>query len=257
MSFILDAVKKSEQDRRFAHAQPLQSWYAQGSAQKPQNQWWIGGLVVLNTIVLAGLVLWVVQPQWLVKLQEAPQQLQSTEVGASSTLKNLDQAETNPENSQNPTVLEKPQTQPVSGNQTVLNGADSDQLDIIGPGQSQNLASEPVDEIITPTPPIARPYGFQPNEDQTQTALDLSNVQALEALPESLVIHIPAIAFSSHLYSSESNARQVVVNGQKLREGEYLNRDLQLLKIEEKSVIFQQFQTPFRVLLARYWVQSE
>ncbi len=108
--------------------------------------------------------------------------------------------------------------------------------------------SEPVDEIITPS-------AIQQNQDLKLTPE--GDIPDLERLPESVLIHIPAIAFSSHLYSSFPGARQVVVNGQKLREGDYLNQDLQLLAIEEKSVVFQQFQHPFRVYVSRYWVKDE
>ena len=68
MSFILDAVKKSEQERRYAQSESLQSWYYQPVKQKPKSSFWIVSLLLLNSLVLVALFLWVMKPAWLVGL---------------------------------------------------------------------------------------------------------------------------------------------------------------------------------------------
>lgn len=256
MSFILDAVKKSEQDRRFAHAEPLQSWHYPGPTQKPRQQFWIAGLVILNTLVLGCLVIWMFQPQWFVNIVSEMTGKMDSHVLKEQTVQVEEQDTLELETALLETVAQQSRTAVKPDSALAASVAmvptTVDEQDIIRPGQSYEASNQALDEIITPTP-----RGEQRAYQASATVSELSDVVDLEALPESLVIHIPAIAFSSHIYSSEPQVRQVVVNGQKLREGDYLNRDLQLLEIEEKSVVFQQFQTPFRVLLARYWVRSE
>ncbi len=204
MSFILDAVKKSEQERRLAQSENLQSWYYQPVGKPEKKTPWVAVLVVMNTLVLIALFIVVLKPSWL------------------STLR-----------ADEPAVAQETHepSKPSNTNSDAVNQDSSTYMydDINAP------------EIISPSGGITVSGEYSSQEE--------------EELPESVVIHIPAIGFSSHLYSSAPEARQVVVNGQKLHEGDYLNQDLQLLKIEEKSVIFQQFQHPFRVYVARFWVK--
>ena len=233
MSFILDAVKKSEQERRYTQMDSVQSWHYQPYRLKPKKHYWIGVMVLINTLVLATLVIWLVKPKWF------PISITFNAVQEEATI-----SEVIPEIPE----VKVDEVQPVMVENIQVKAAEN----ILEPSaQVQAPVEEPlVNEVITPSVSLSA-------ISAQEVALDIASIPDLEALPESIMIHIPAIAFSSHLYSSEPTARQVVVNGQKLRQGDYLNRDLQLLEIQEKSVIFQQFQYPFKVLLSRYWVRSE
>ena len=52
-------------------------------------------------------------------------------------------------------------------------------------------------------------------------------------------------------------ARQVIVNGVRLKQGEYLERNLQLIEINEQDLVFAIDDQSFRILLSRYWAGSE
>ena len=239
MSFILDAVKKSEQERRYSQVDTAQSWYYQPPKPKPKKQYWVAALVLVNTLVLLGLLLWVAKPSWLDV---------SISFGTGSEAESNVASMTAPEQDTISVSASKSSAEPESQTSAI-------QAPVSVPDPIVTIPEavvEPVNEVITPS------IGFSGSDTTAQgEPRALNDIPDLEALPESVLIHIPAIAFSSHLYSSEPTARQVVVNGQKLREADYLNRDLQLLEIQEKHVIFQQFQSPFKVLLSRYWVRSE
>ncbi|HBF09261.1 MAG TPA: hypothetical protein DHW71_03910 [Gammaproteobacteria bacterium] len=228
MSFILDAVKKSEQERRLAQSENLQSWYYQPVGKPEKKTPWVAVLVVMNTLVLIALFIVVLKPSWLSTLRaDEPAVAQETHEPSKPSNTNSDA---------------------VNQDSSTYMYDDINAPEIISPSGGITVSGEyssQEEEVILPS--VRRSV--------QQVQLPQGPVVDLEELPESVVIHIPAIGFSSHLYSSAPEARQVVVNGQKLHEGDYLNQDLQLLKIEEKSVIFQQFQYPFRVYVARYWVK--
>jgi len=235
MSFILDAVKKSEQQRQQARMEPMQAWHYQPTSSK-KNQYWVGIVVGLNSMVLAALFVWVMQPAWLVQLTQ-PEQSGSEQDFAV-------------------TVPQKPIQEMVIDTPVIP------KTPVVEPVVDEPLVSAP--EIIEPRGGVDQPKSQQevitPSANQrirqaSQQAGLPDVIPSLESLPESVLMHIPAIGFSSHLYSSSPESRQVVINGQKLYEGDYLNQDLQLLEIREKSVVFQQFQQPFQVVLSRYWVR--
>ena len=235
MSFILDAVKKSEQERRLAQSENLQSWYYQPVGKPEKKTPWVAVLVVMNTFVLIALFILVLKPSWLSAVNANDETL-AQDIEPSVKPSSAD-------SSANSNVVSQNNT----SSSTLYD--DITEPEIIGPSDEASRVSDEFssqeEEVIVPS--VRRTV--------QQVQLPQGPVVSLEELPESVVIHIPAIGFSSHLYSSSPEARQVVVNGQKLHEGDYLNQDLQLLKIEEKSVIFQQFQHPFRVYVARYWVK--
>lgn len=209
MSFILDAIQKSEQERRQVQSERLQSWYHQPVVTKSPQPTWIVLLLIVNCVAVLGLGVWLFWSSLGVELvSEHPMESAATTIDSETQI--------------DPMPQEPVQTAP-----------------------APVLTEAPL--VITPSQPQRRSQIVKPPSVE---------IPALESLPESMMIHIPAIAFSSHLFSSAPEYREVVVNGQKLREGDYLTSELQLVEIEEKGVVFQQFNQHFRVSLARYWVQD-
>lgn len=246
MSFILDAVKKSEAERRFSQADPIQSWHYQPNKPASNSNVWVILLLIINTLLVVAVILWAVRPAWLAQLG-MPQMLeQSAQVAAAPELEPAPTPATLPAEIALSQSTEPQISQPVPASTAQPVAQEMQQ---ITPAAS---ITEEADEVITPSVASNAPNAGGASEQRLA-----GNIPDLESLPESLMIHIPAIAFSSHLYSSEPGARQVVVNGQKLREGDFVNQDLQLLQIREKIVVFQQFDQPFQVLLSRYWVRSQ
>ncbi|MFT4852863.1 MAG: general secretion pathway protein B, partial [Bacteroidia bacterium] len=82
---------------------------------------------------------------------------------------------------------------------------------------------------------------------------DLERLRAITpvsvtALPVDIQQQIPALTFSSHLYSDDF--RMVNINGRMMREGDLIDPELQLVEITEDGVIlsFREYHVQMSVL---------
>ncbi|MCC2616638.1 general secretion pathway protein GspB [Aestuariibacter halophilus] len=56
-------------------------------------------------------------------------------------------------------------------------------------------------------------------------------------LPAQVLTQLPSMAFTAHMYASDADDRWVRINGKRYHEGEMIERELQLLRIEPQEVI--------------------
>ncbi|HVL00258.1 MAG TPA: general secretion pathway protein GspB [Dongiaceae bacterium] len=77
----------------------------------------------------------------------------------------------------------------------------------------------------------------------------------LEELPPEERASIPDMTFSSHMYSSMPRFRSIIINGKRLKEGEYFNDSLQVREITDKGVIMSNGSTLFAVDVLGRWAQ--
>jgi general secretion pathway protein B len=61
----------------------------------------------------------------------------------------------------------------------------------------------------------------------------------VDELPPDVGSHVPRMEFSAHVYSSNPKQRSVIINGMFLEEGELLSSDLKLSEITPDGVIFE------------------
>ena len=74
-----------------------------------------------------------------------------------------------------------------------------------------------------------------------------SRIYNMDDLPSSLRQNLPPIVISVFLYSDDPNSRMAKINGSMMREGEYLSADLKLDEITPDGVIFSYQSYRFRV----------
>jgi len=60
---------------------------------------------------------------------------------------------------------------------------------------------------------------------------------AIEAAPENVTSNIPSIEISSHIYSNNEDYRSAVVNGVRLKEKEYISKEIQLAQIKPTGIV--------------------
>jgi|GEM_PF-1321851 len=311
MSFILDAVKKSEEQRRQGQQENLQSWYY---SQPKDNRRGISRplialLVGLNLLLLVAVLMIVVSSLWpnsISIFDSSPLDRSISESSTMDTSANGVQADapspnnettnntqpqnvSDPRNNPNAEELIQPNnlssTQPTSkatststgsgsGAQTVNDQIASRSSQIQAPQTSPTRSNNPANttnsasidglepgfEVIKPRNQSASTPTNETSQTSTPNSAESKNnqnIDSIENLPKSMLVRIPALEFSSHLYSNMPSARQVVVNRVRLREGEYLDRNIQLIEINEQDIVFEMDNRQFRVLLARYWTASE
>jgi hypothetical protein len=69
----------------------------------------------------------------------------------------------------------------------------------------------------------------------------------MQELPAAVRQNLPDFAVSTHLYTDDAPSRMVRINGQLLREGQFLAAELKLEEITPEGVIFSYHNYRFRV----------
>jgi general secretion pathway protein B len=233
MSYILEALRKSEAERRQGQTpdlgQSVQMVYKPRRKPLPLA-FWLALVLVLNAGVL-GYVLW---PEIRARFTTAPAQ-QTARVPASTEVE--------------PVSEKKMATQvnPVPGNEAKRPVQGTSSAGASGAGPTQEMAQTPIEEqptIIVPRPASQRE--LTPTRPQ-------GRVPHLVELPLSFQKSIPDLTFNSHILSSNPLASSVMINNQYLRVGDRLG-DIQVERINEESVVFSQGGQLFRIGTTRNWM---
>ncbi|XKH00721.1 general secretion pathway protein GspB [Marinobacter nauticus] len=232
MSYILEALRKSEAERRQGQApdlgQPVQMVYKPRRKPLPLA-FWLTLVLVLNAGVL-GYVFW---PEIRAGFVAAP--AQTARVPAS------------PEVEPAPEKNAAPQVNPAPVNEVNSPVQETSSAGVSGAGRTQEMAETPTEEqptIIVPRPASQRE--LTPTQPQ-------GRVPHLVELPLSFQKSIPDLTFNSHIVSSNPLASSVMINNQYLRVGDRLG-DILVERINEDSVVFSQGGQLFRIGTTRNWM---
>lgn len=204
MSYILDALKKSEQQRQRSAAQiTLATPPATPSAASP---------VAYRHVLLALLLIAVgIAVGWLRPWQSPPPPPPAPAVTPA------------------PAVLAPPPAPAASARVPPIMPA---------PAQPPVVAAPPV----TPPPPsptkvVAAPEAPLPVVAEPQATEQAPRVMALSELPASVRQALPALAISLHAYAREPRERIVMINNQMLRQGDPVAPGLRLEQITQDGVV--------------------
>jgi general secretion pathway protein B len=236
MSYILDALRKSEKDRKRDETTILHTVYAPRQAvpasknifsSKPLR--WI---VVLLTLVIAvsGLLL----QGWLpIHLPKQPheglfqQQASAPPTGNQETDDNQSEQQT----------AEKLQHE----NALISAGAGTTPpLKTIakkGPAQSRIIVQEPAPLTIT-----------QGKDDEMSVInRKVPDTPTSSQIPPSAQADVGKMKFAGHVYAEERDQRMIMVNNKILREGDAIDTDFRLHEITRSGVVLLYKSTPFRI----------
>lgn len=217
MSLILDALKKSEQERRRERGPDLQSIHRPmmaTTAPKRRHGWWLfgGALALLNA---AGVAWWLLRSDAVVDtanrtaaaaqtVDERPTPAPVVETGPVATATSATTVTANA-TSANSITNTSSRAADVVAVAPVQNDTDAE-FSTITPGAS---------EALSPTAPV----------------------QELWELPEAIRRNLPPMTYSFHVYSSDPLRRTIIINNRRLREGEQVADDLLLEEITQDGVI--------------------
>ena len=250
MSYILDALRKSEQERQRGRVPDLNSYQdALLPADSRRNIWpWIAGLAVVVNLTVV-LVIW------------APWRAQPVKVTAiaSSQPQAVGQPAATPDVT-SPNVV----TTPVHPSP-----APSPQSEVAQTASSQPPAMQKPDSAPVPTAvvdatrkPLAKPLIIHPEADMASSAQEqeppppkVAYMPQLDELPPAERKDVPDMTFSSHMYSSIPRFRSVIINGKRLKEGDYFTPKIQLREITDNGVIMSDGKTLFSVDVLGRWAQ--
>jgi general secretion pathway protein B len=254
MSYILDALKKSDQERRQGEIPTLESDHAvliavrnQRSARKRKMLFLLFSACLL--VLAAGLWQWRSQTDIprIIKKTAAQEQ---TAVVAESAL----QSPSQPAGQNVPDQLDVPAEKPAS--QAAVPAQESAPPP---PAPAQRVPETVPVTIAEPTvvPPATenqaapRPQAEQPPPPPPAKATSQpdKNPPLLKDLPVAQQKNIPNISMAGHVYSDEPARRMIMINNKIVREGERIGDNLKLVRITWDGVILSHDNTEFQIKL--------
>jgi general secretion pathway protein B len=217
MSYILDALRKSEQERQRGKVPDIHGMPSESDATRQKKSPWpyiVLALVIMNAVILA--IFW---------KQFTSSTDTESHVAEPESVLSTPQALV-------PPVAVKPTPIPEPAQQAVLT-----------PSRAPAPAPAPV--------PVSKPAPVQPQEPLPSVGY----MPQLEELPAGERQGIPDMTFSSHMYSSIPKYRSIIINGKRLKEGQFFNDQLQVREITDSGVIMSRGGTLFEVDVLGRWAQ--
>lgn len=239
MSYILDALRKSETERRQGKVPDLGQQVQ--LIHRPRKKGispgvWVALALVINAAVLA-VIFWPghIADQTVAAAPSVPEKTEepvSETVTPVKTQSEIVASEVVPNAEQEPEAPEAPVADPAVSE------------------SGRNDLSEPVREqatIIVPSSVTADEAGLAPEPEFTE------RVPHLVELPLSFQKSIPDLTFNSHIYASDPSSRRVMINDHYLRTGDRFD-GLLVERITEEGVVLSRQGQRFRVGIVRDWV---
>lgn len=226
MSYILDALKKSEQDQKNRHTPGLDTLHGSlAPAPRVGRSPWIVFALVL--VLANGLFFyWFTSPGSTAETGPAfPWQSVSTAPAASEIATNTEIPGSNEREPKEPD----------------FDKADFDRTDFDG-----TVFSEFSGQGLLITPQDFNKHTYSNQGPGTRPV-------RIAELPLNVQRQIPDISFSSHIYASDPSLRVVNINNRNFREGDYISDDIKLLDITEDGVILSYLRYRIEVSVIRDW----
>jgi general secretion pathway protein B len=229
MSYILDALRKSDQQRQRGAAPTLLT--AQATVPVPErtgismNVWLVAGLVGAGVLI-----------GWLRPWQTESATPMPGHIAAGPTAaKPLAATPVTPppQADLNSVARESaPDRQPVQASAFVAKPAPA-------PGSTENDTSQLVGRKVPVTvrEDVARPALENPVTETTTSRESGKNVMPLSELPASVRQEIPNLTISFHVYSNNPADRRIMINNELLRQGESLPPGLGVEQITPDGVV--------------------
>jgi len=236
MSYILDALRKSETERRQGKIPDLGQQVQlihQPRKKRISPVVWIAVALVINALVLA-VVFW-----------PAKSEIQLGGLVSSGNPSVVPQTDASSENTAPASSVPAPRE--ARSESELANKIPEPSVSVMVPEPAVEAPISERPTIIVPSPPVAREP--QPLPD-TQPS---GRVPHLVELPLSFQKSIPDLMFNSHIYGSEPSARRVMINNNYLRRGDTFS-GIKVEDITEDGVVLSKHGQRFRVGIVRDWV---
>jgi len=238
MSYILDALRKSESERRQGRVPDLGQQVQLVHKPKKRSSTvalWIGIGLILNAVVLAA-VFW--QPPLTFTVTDQPEPASKSmpiesdpapRPEAQSAAAPAPERETEPE----PEPVRPVEPEPRAN---------------VAPSDTPVPKERPT--IIVPSPAL---YGQSQPTGETTTG---SQVPHLLEMPLAFQRALPDLVFNSHIYASEPSSRRVMINSHYLKAGDSFD-GIRVQTITEDGVVLSKDGRSFRVGIVSNWTSPD
>jgi len=268
MSYILDALKKSEQERGHGNVPGVQTIHSASISYRDEKRsWWPYILIVAVLLNIAVIIFFNmdrfetrhISPDTAGQLSQPFAEESHLKAGRTATV-------TNPQHDQSRT---KQQTDVETVAPAATSGSKSDPsnrpLAATSTAGDSRLEDDNTDdwEMITPaSTQYTSPAPLQTGKDTASADTAAEPVVMTDApaeiidyneLPESIRSQLPAMIISAHVYSTNPGQRSIVINNDFMEEGEYLIDDLILHEITREGAVLNYRGTLFHYGAVSSW----
>ena len=241
MSYILDALKKSESERQNQDLPNINAVH-QRPELHPQRKRRIWLLAIPAALILNIVGFWFL---WDRSPSEDPKSITPVSISSART-SSLDAVTSTPEVQQIDTSMtikiQPPEPSPAERGIPEANLASS--------GETAEL-------LITPTDAYRKTasnsIAAERQQGEKYETLASQPVNKITALPTNIQRQIPDLKFSSHLYADDSSFRMVNINGNMFHEGDIIAEGIQLERISEEGVVLNYLHYTFEISVIRDW----
>ena len=271
MSFILDALKKSEQERKRDQVPDLQSVQV---AVRPFRRSSVVKIVLLSVwavVTLVLMALWLQQKYRLALVVVDPSD--STTLAASNADLNQRQDQNLLPDQTTQFAPSLPQSsltrQPIASTQQAIvaeslvnnSAMASESVADVADDWSSAADMQEGTEIIRPrqsrqpltTQQPALPAPVVAGNEAKAASEDFDYLPELKQMPLDFAASLPPLDFISHLYSSDPASRSVIINGKSWHEQQRIFPDLQLIAIIPDGVVLSYQGKQFRMPVIQDW----
>ncbi len=268
MSYILDALKKSEQERARGAIPDIKTIHQPQPVEYNKPSRWPYILLIVLLLSVGGLGFWIYQQNMLpasnisasnvtsehgdnreavVAMTEIPpQQIQLEQNLNAMKSDNVDRVipTTPQEKPEKPKTDSALKDKPSSGKPNVIF---SDEPLTVSEKELKN--AESIDDLA-----VLSDVQITPHTESTVTSEPIDDkVYDIAELPESVKRALPSISFAGHVYSSTQSQRSVMLNGKKMREGQEVTKGLLLEEITVEGVVLRSRGYRFKLGALQDW----
>ncbi len=265
MSYILDALKKSEKERQRGTVPDLLT-VQDTVAEKPEKRSLLPYLFLTTLLINALVLVWWIGP-WHSKktgvvVQSASKKLEEPKTpeasdppltiagppaeSAKTADPEIDSAKKEPAPIQEPSIKNRPASRPVQ-NRPLQAKADPRKKTTAGPMPGDDVQNSQKTSAGVPRQAPENARSLTESESGINARPEPNRIYNLKELPQSIQQSLPAFTISVYLYSQDPASRMVRINGQTMREGQTLSEGLRLEEITSDAVVFSFQNYRFRV----------
>jgi len=241
MSYILDALKKSEQERGHGSIPSVQTVHSSSLNYGNKKTYWPYILIAAVFLNLAAILYFVFdkdKPAENIAAIETATAVSNTGLSASA-----DKMQT--------AITATPYKQP-AGTTSIPHVTPADKVNS-APATSRPLTGNQV-TVIPDTDSKSMNNASQYNaQAERNTSVDNTEVIEFDELPASIKQQLPAIIISAHVYSSNPLQRSIVINNNFMEEGEYFLDGMVLQEITADGAIFHYKDIKFHLGVVSGW----
>lgn len=218
MSYILDALKKSEQERRQGNVPNLQTVHIPVAIESSPARW--PYIVIALLLLSLAFILGMLRP-W-----DSTSPVPTTSMSADDIQR----------------------TAPVAVTAMANN---HQQLASVQPSAAENYT--PSTRTPPTEPSVPNISSVAPVEQVEPPTLDIDSAPHLFEMPTMVQQAIPEMTFAGHVFSSDVSQRSVIINGHSMSEGEVVIDGLSVEQITHNGIVFDYNGQLFRMDVLQDW----